>query len=765
MGLGEGTGTRSSAEAHPRFRDSVPSGRVDDQAADRSFPHRNPFSSEDPHPVIDFAPGAEIVVESSWRRPLSELNRIPPTRDLPLDFGFTRHNMEVSQQVVDTMVEILAKGSAMRSVDELLAWGRELGIETSGLEDIADIPSAKKGLAIQYLSQNMGGHRSLDEHRQALIEAREAVINHFMRHNSGCVVSVFGSHGNGKVSSILSDLDFLIVVPKDARESDVLLSMYKAGIVFGSRSQFDDLSAVASSGASLCRLYGMSTTGVPVEFHVIGEQDFRDLPKVFSKGTQRVTPIDPKMELRVSYDGARRKLPKPGDVVPNFSRTEDGRVFRGFFINAALNAQILYDGPALNGRPDGATMFHRIWEKDLGATLVHQGKLMRLPNDRLAIVSDQKPTFSDTMLPTLFHDKEGDYAKPNLALMQERFEATFERLACRADVVHSYRASGDLLGARLDRATKELHRVRVFSGSRLIATDFDHTIWNPSDELGLARAAKLVADIARSGRSIAIITGRDASFLRDHYPAIKEELSKITELERGDVFIGVSNGLRIFRADVSRGNSLELIKEKPIGQETRRRIISAYLALAKDAVDPSVAREMAASAMSGWSHYISADLLAITRSTPGVWAEKSKLSILLPADASKYEEFLESLRSRLHEIDPTLVVLHSNNNRVADISFDGGSSFPDPKLSALNHIQTLTRIRRAEVSTFGDSPNGNDRGLLSLQNSFTNTDTGRAQPIFLEGPEGIHPVQKVHRAMRYLIANGNRPLAKGAPLA
>lgn len=664
----------------------------------------------------------------------------------------------ISQDVVDTMVRILTEGGSFSSPEKLFNWGEvHLGVPTEDLqgEVFSDVSSAKKALAIKYLTETFGLQKDLETHRKDLVNARKAIVNHFQDKGSGCIVSVFGSHSNGKVNSLLSDIDFLVIVPEDPKEADIIRELTAAGVVFGTASQLDDLTVVAASGDKLCRLYGMTISGVPVEFHVVGERAFKGLPNNSSRGTERVTPVGEKTELRVAYDGHRQKLPKPGNFVPNFSAEKDGRVYRGFFVNGVISSQILYDGFEAQGRGDaGFNLFARIWEKDLGALLYHQGKLMRLPNNRWCVVSDKPVDFYNTVLPTLFHHLSSDYQPTSLGLLTKRFSHTMEAIDRKLNPVYSYSALVDgLQGQDIDVATRELHRIRHEGGATLIATDFDHTIYDPEDTESLKKAADLVARISASGSALAIITGREATFFNSQFAGLQAALKERDVLDPGPVFISTSNGAQIFKVNSQAPNGLELVASVLLDTQTTREIADAYSSISTG-FDIDAERMTRDLHEKDWSEHIPADLVDVAKEYTGVFIETGKVVVMMPKNSAYHAEFIERLSDSIKEIDPDLVVSHSNGSPVADVGYSLERGV-DPKLAALRRIQQELGVPMDKTVTFGDSPFGNDKGLLSIQNAFTNTPVTTNGPIYLEGPDSVSPVSRVHRAIRYLISGAS----------
>lgn len=662
----------------------------------------------------------------------------------------------ITPEMVTSLYELRNQVNQCREVSEVVALAASRGISlvsssggTIGESLMGcDLRKAGKILLESFLLQSYPHASTLDEHARGIRDAEQRICNYLRSQGSRSGVLGFGSHAIGRINSYLSDFDGIIVLPADPREATIMRGLTEAGIVFSDKlTHFEDLDKIAETGRGLARLYGMSEQGIETEFHVLGAESFRNLASISPGHVLRVRPVDDKMELRVSLTGEKRFLPKPGDRVSNFGK-HDGQVFRGFFNDALLKSVIVYDGTETL-----AQTCSLIRQRNIGAVLYHNDHLSPLPSGRVAVIAD-KLDFS-VVRGTFFSSEPEQFAPWRLNQLSEQFERDVGDMCDRHRLVVSRRRESTPRGSGIDIATDKLHAARVH-GVELIGADFDGTLFDGA-KMNYGQVANLIDLVASHGKIMAIITAREATIKKNLLPLVMERLKKSASLSPFPLYLGVANGATLFEIS---GGSIQALYRNEIRVQDALAVASIYKSLFDKVVPPWVAENMRSDA-DVLKDAIPEPYRDITLQHSGVWAEPSKLTIAVPESAATdVPEFVRFFASQLRG---SRFNVKWGGQSVVDITpkfttDEKRNPTGDSKLHAMQYLMTYVgSTDERAIVTFGDTPNGNDAGLLSFTNSFTNRSdrlpigADLSKPPYVLAGNSCSEVEKVHRAIRFLI--------------
>jgi hypothetical protein len=280
----------------------------------------------------------------------------------------------------------------------------------------ASFKLAGKELIQYYHGLHFRHANTLDEHRLVLDTITQSLADHFSRYGSRSILYCFGSYAMGKIRSFLSDFDGILFLDQHQRELDLLSDLGEIGLLFpASLNNLDDIRAVIATGRGVARLFGMSTSGVEVEFHVIGTLDRARLLSISPGFLRRVRPVPGKYENYVSNTGIELKIWKDSERIWNYVRHE-GEVCRGFYSQNLLESQVVYDGVP----PIGAKFLQLNFEKAVGAYLYHNGLLIR--NQRGELSGEVGDAEFDAFMRTIFDRSPARFSPQRLGEMRDRFD-------------------------------------------------------------------------------------------------------------------------------------------------------------------------------------------------------------------------------------------------------------------------------------------------------------------------------------------------------
>jgi len=272
---------------------------------------------------------------------------------------------------------------------------------------------------------------------------------------------------------------------------------------------------------------------------------------------------------------------------------------------------------------------------------------------------------------------------------------------------------------------------------KALVFDFDGTLKSSSEPE--CNPMELVDKIVAGNKSVGIVTASGVSALM----GLGKQLKK--------AYLGIANGMALYKID---DKGIAEIYKYPVGNVDE--IISAWQKVMKEiSVDESglvekglkIFREFL---VKDWGEYIAKELIEKAAPYEGkCFMEELKVTVVMPRDEIFFqEEFIKLMRNALGD----KYVVEMGDTTFAHITRYMGMA---PKLFALRRIQQELGLDDNEIVTFGDMPNGNDRGLLidsKLPYTFTNklVDGVPTPPFVLPGSE-IKPIASVYKAVKNLL--------------
>lgn len=292
-------------------------------------------------------------------------------------------------------------------------------------------------------------------------------------------------------------------------------------------------------------------------------------------------------------------------------------------------------------------------------------------------------------------------------------------------------------------ATSKLEEIRK-NGVQLLGFDYDGTVIG--DEFGHPDVTSLILQIARAGVVPAVITARDAT-IKVEQIAVLEQATRKEQIDT-PIYIATANGASLFK--IQNGES-EQVYSNDLTQEDLDSIITAYSSLGIP-ISEEMDKIRQASLKQDWEKYIPPALFKLSLQNKGVWVEPSKVTLRLPEAREEQQQATQELTQKL----PNLAVAWGGKP-LADVTkrleFDG-------KLHVVQFLMNSHNIPKTRVATFGDTPDGNDKMLLSLPYSFTNREAGLTAgiPYMLSGTGS--PVSRVHEAINFVLPGSKTHLDK-----
>lgn len=294
-------------------------------------------------------------------------------------------------------------------------------------------------------------------------------------------------------------------------------------------------------------------------------------------------------------------------------------------------------------------------------------------------------------------------------------------------------------------AQRKLQKLRE-KGIKVFGLDYDGTVFDRKDPHynHHQTAIELTLKIAARGAVPALITARDASIKRILVPPLLEA-SRSGKIKKIPIFIAGGNGSNLI--EIKNGKRRE-IYNYGLTRNQIKTIISLYNELQIKDFEPEAKTIFENFLKQDWSEYIPSDFLKIAKNNPGIWVEQSKVSLVLPSNQKLQRDIINTLRK---ELGDKLAVIWANDDFAHIIQ----RLEKDSKLTAIEAIIQELAISKENIATFGDSPEGNDVGLLSLPYSFTNyfeleKQDMTAPPYILRQTQS--PIESVYRAIDFLLS-------------
>lgn len=286
---------------------------------------------------------------------------------------------------------------------------------------------------------------------------------------------------------------------------------------------------------------------------------------------------------------------------------------------------------------------------------------------------------------------------------------------------------------------------------KLFGLDYDGTISDAEHKQPQVFA--LVKKIFAKKKSVAFISARAATAIKVLVPPLQELLAR--ENVSVPNFIAGGNGTTLYEVKKNKlieiynhGFDLSQVKHAvEIGRNIYKKLNIERANLADEGLDT-----FDKFLQDDWNDYVPSEMIDVCRPFNGeLFTEQAKVTFVLPKD--------KLLRIK--------VVISLNDNLGDDYRASAGDETyvhitrklgEDSKAVAIKKILEIMNLRKTEVATFGDMPNDNDIGLLSFPYSFTNSDefanakTEIEKPPYVLFDSALSPVERVYRAVEYLIS-------------
>jgi hydroxymethylpyrimidine pyrophosphatase-like HAD family hydrolase len=276
------------------------------------------------------------------------------------------------------------------------------------------------------------------------------------------------------------------------------------------------------------------------------------------------------------------------------------------------------------------------------------------------------------------------------------------------------------------------------NGALAYVTDYDGTL--VGDGFGSEAVTRLIYNSSKKLIPV-IATARGATFKREQLFQIIQATN--THRILYPIYISLGNGTQVLEI---KNNSSQLICNNALTIDEAETIIKAYQEL-----DIRISKEddqiRQYDLNFPWNDLIPDPYLILSSRNPGVWIEPVKVSLLT---GSTPPDIVKALCLKLTKVLPTFQ-FQWGGKPVIDVTKqilkDG--QIVDGKLHTAQIVLSREGLSENNVAAFGDMPDGNDAGLLSLPYSYTNQTGYSTRPYSL--PEIGTRVQRVHDAIYYLL--------------
>lgn len=284
-------------------------------------------------------------------------------------------------------------------------------------------PGTPKQILGAFFENNFPASQDRGEHFQKMRVCEGQIRQLFQDRAKETGLIVFGSYSLGVINGPHSDLDYMAILGKRLEDLAVFEQLEQAGIIVSSElSGIQEMGQIVETGRGLARVYAVSEDGVEVEFHVLGQQDALDIHKLSPGFIKRVRAVPPKMEVRMSFRGQRREVPKNSDIVEHYM-FRNGEYLRGFFPDAMIMGTILHD-------PNGITeeVMRNVWYSSVKGYLYHNG-IIQKQDDGSYGIDLKRVNLDDFMETTMPQNKT--FSPERYETCQQLFYATLKKLTDR----------------------------------------------------------------------------------------------------------------------------------------------------------------------------------------------------------------------------------------------------------------------------------------------------------------------------------------------
>ena len=307
------------------------------------------------------------------------------------------------------------------------------------------------------------------------------------------------------------------------------------------------------------------------------------------------------------------------------------------------------------------------------------------------------------------------------------------------------------LPAEYTQANSKLQSLKS-AGVKLLGFDYDLTLFDGKDpRYSHEQVVELGFIIQQSNIYYLIMSSRSATLhrlFRDITAKIFQSNNNILPLT---CYLSGGNGMNLSEVTFDRqGATTKTIYENVMTEDVILKVLEVYFGLNIKNPDQK-AKTVFHNFLykTNWQDLVPQKLLEMSkRYNDTVFVEGGKVSLILPAQQAERNVYLQQLRELLQ---PQGLNVVCNEEPFVHVSMQMPM---DGKLMAARTVMERLEITDEQAGFFGDSPNGNDKGILSLLYSFTNCK--RLSKQSLESPPYIlkttdSPVGAVHEAIHVLL--------------
>ncbi|MBI4225972.1 HAD hydrolase family protein [Candidatus Roizmanbacteria bacterium] len=289
----------------------------------------------------------------------------------------------------------------------------------------------------------------------------------------------------------------------------------------------------------------------------------------------------------------------------------------------------------------------------------------------------------------------------------------------------------------------------------LIAADYDETLRSRYyPDFTDNRAIELIKKTL-TRYTIIITTARGATAIRTFLPHFSQSARQSL---RSRFFLAEGNGRMLYELTNGQPNP---IYDHGLTSKDIKSILELYDDIVEKLnIQPNALHIKGLEAYrkiisQNWDGFIPTKFFEQCRKYKGrVFTEKAKVGLVKLLNEKRNESLISDLSDTLERKYPNkfqVIVGDVDIHIVKKLREDG-------KVTAVKTVTNLLRIKLEQVATFGDLPEGNDRGLLtSFPFSFTNAvdfcqkKADPAAPPFLLPGASNSPIGCVHQAIDFLI--------------
>lgn len=290
----------------------------------------------------------------------------------------------------------------------------------SNIDDHAALSTTDRKLLQKILFNNLfGSSKQIEEQKQKICETQNTLIRFLDTYQSESVVYDFGSNAAG-VPNITSDIDLIVFTTASLSDEWIYNHLDEGGIFIDPSRSPVSFQRIREDGGMI-RSNGISYRGVEVGFHLFSLESAEVLTTAFSKGVQKFVDAPHRSETLMDIQsGESLTFMKDPDYTQGYRKFE-GRTFRGFYPDAMLKAEVIYDGL---GR--ATEIRNLIYRRAVGAFLYHN-KMIERGDHRRSIKHTAREAFPQ-FLATHFYGSADRFSETKYLEMLSLYISSLEMI-------------------------------------------------------------------------------------------------------------------------------------------------------------------------------------------------------------------------------------------------------------------------------------------------------------------------------------------------